>query len=206
MCDFETRETLDFKLIPSYILHTSPTDEEFGLQVQELFTPNLPIDTLRYIDFIGARGGDAPNYGYERINFPQLFQVNLPTNQDITLENADAALKSSLDQVSGEINTVIQNANPSDLTQTQREIYELSQTGNYPSANIDLYNWLQSKSLSVVDVAGNQKQVSYYDTLVFAVLWNNLSSPSAKYKFIFNHYLSSDQGDDDANYALPKAK
>jgi hypothetical protein len=46
---------IDFKTITSYVLHTSPTDEEFGAQIGSLFTPSLPIDTDRYIDFIGAR-------------------------------------------------------------------------------------------------------------------------------------------------------
>ena len=48
-------EIKTFKTIPSYILHTSPTDAEFGAQTQSLYTPSLPIDTDRYIDFIGAK-------------------------------------------------------------------------------------------------------------------------------------------------------
>ena len=69
------KKTYNFKSIPSYILHTSPTDEEFGSQVRSLYTPSLPIDKNRYIDFIGAKGGTAPNYGYQKIDFPQLFRV-----------------------------------------------------------------------------------------------------------------------------------
>lgn len=69
------KKSYSFKTIPSYILHTSPTDEEFGAQVRSLYTPSLPIDKNRYIDFIGAKGGTAPNYGYQKIDFPQLFRV-----------------------------------------------------------------------------------------------------------------------------------
>lgn len=45
-----------YKTISSYILHTSPTDAEFGGQVSSMLTPSLPIDKERYIDFIGAKG------------------------------------------------------------------------------------------------------------------------------------------------------
>jgi hypothetical protein len=34
------------------------------------------------------------------------------------------------------------------------------------------------------------KEISYYDTLVFSIFWNNLDSVSSKYKFIFENILS----------------
>jgi hypothetical protein len=47
--------------------------------------------------------------------------------------------------------------------------------------------------------------LTYYDILIFALYWNNLNSVSAKYKFVFENYLSS-QALDGEKYYLPKNK
>jgi hypothetical protein len=44
--------------------------------------------------------------------------------------------------------------------------------------------------LKDVTIDGEVKSVSYYDFLVFSIYWNGLSNVSAKYKFIFENYLS----------------
>jgi hypothetical protein len=41
--------------------------------------------------------------------------------------------------------------------------------------------------------------------LVFALYWNSLNSVSAKYKFVFENYLSSQTANDE-KYYLPKNK
>jgi hypothetical protein len=41
--------------------------------------------------------------------------------------------------------------------------------------------------------------------LVFAIYWNNLSSVSAKYGYVFENYLSNQFGNEE-KYFLPKNK
>jgi len=38
------------------------------------------------------------------------------------------------------------------------------------------------------------------------VYWNQLKTPSSKYKFVFEEYLSSEFQDTDGQFHLPKAK
>ncbi|MDR2411944.1 MAG: hypothetical protein LBD88_05295 [Candidatus Peribacteria bacterium] len=47
--------------------------------------------------------------------------------------------------------------------------------------------------------------MSYYDILVFALYWNSLNSVSAKYKFVFENYLSAQTANSE-KYYLPKNK
>jgi len=194
------------KTISSHIVHTSPTDEEFGLQTQSLFTPALPINTDRYIDFIWANGWSAPDYGYQRIDFPQLFRVINSVGTDLTLENTEQLVKQYLDDISENINQVIRDADPSDLSWSQRDEYETLSTGTYPNPNIDLYADLISKPLEVFTLDNQSKEISYFDTLVFAVYWNNLKTVSSKYKFIFQNYLSNQFEGNDYRFHLPKSK
>jgi uncharacterized repeat protein (TIGR01451 family) len=199
--------TISYKTIPSYILHTSPTSEEFGLQTQSLFTPSLPIDSDRYIDFIGANGGNATDdYGYQRIDFPQLFRVSLDQWDELTLENTAEKVKEHLDAVSLQMNRVVNNARPIGFSADEQEIYDILKTGAYPEANIDLYQLLQDKPLEVFTLDNESKEISYLDTLVFAIFWNNLNTVSSKYKFIFQEYLSNEFEGNDYGFHLPKAK
>lgn len=59
--------------------------------------------------------------------------------------------------------------------------------------------------MSVYTLDGDRKEISYLDTLSFSLYWNSLNTPSAKYKFIFENYLS-DQFEDEDKYNLPKNK
>lgn len=106
------------------------------------------------------------------------------------------------------MNQVIRDANPSSLTtQAERDLYNLLKTGNYPDADIDLYTILKDKPLEVFTSENQSKQISYYDTLVFAVYWNNLTTVSSKYKFIFENYLGNQfESDNDFGFVLPDAK
>jgi len=202
-CISETKN-LTYKTIPSHILHTSPTDEEFGAQVQSLFTPSLPIDSDRYIDFIGANGWDRADQWYERIDFPQLFRVTVDTGEDLTIENIEAKVKNHLDAVSSQINTSISNSKiswtPSSLFNTHFK------TGDFPEADIDLYSFLKDKPLEIFTSDNQSKEISYFDTLVFSVYWNNLNTVSSKYKFIFENYLGNQFEGNDYGFHLPKSK
>ena len=196
-----------FKKIPSHILHTSPTDEEFWAQVQSLFTPSLPIDSDRYIDFIWAKGWDASEgYGYERIDFPQLFRVAVGNEQEVSLESVAGRLEEYLDGISDQINGVIQSADPSSLSWQERSLYELLKTGAYPNNSVDLYESLASKPLEVFTSGNESKEISYLDTLVFAIYWKNLDTVSAKYKFIFEEYLENQFTGNEHSFHLPNSK
>ena len=199
--------TYNFHSIPSYILHTSPTDEEFALISRNMATPSLPVDKNRYIDFIAARWGAAPNYGYRRIDFPQLFRVLADDTSELNLEALAEKTKNHLDEVSAQINQVIRNSDPSSLSWTQRELYELLETWDFPEANIDLYASLKNRPLETLSIWWQSKQISYFDTLVFAIYWRNLWTPSSKYKFIFENYLTNQfEGEELLPFVLPRHK
>jgi hypothetical protein len=85
-------------------------------------------------------------------------------------------------------------------------MYDLLETGDYPDADIDLYQLLQDKPLEVFTLDNQSKEISYFDTLVFAVFWNNLDTASSKYKFIFQEYLSNEFVGNDYGFHLPRAK
>jgi len=200
------KPAIKYSDISSHILHTSPTDEEFGAQINSRFTPSLPIDSDRYIDFIGAAGWEDPDYGYQRIDFPQLFRVALEDSDNITLQAASEKVKQYLDTVSDQINTVIINADPSSLQWDEQDLYQELETWEYPNTDIDLYAYLQDKPLEVFTLQNESKEISYFDTLVFSVYWNNLDSVASKYKFIFEEYLSNQFEWNDYNFHLPKSK
>jgi len=69
-----------------------------------------------------------------------------------------------------------------------------------------LYTSLTSKPLEVFSSKGESKNISYFDTLVFAIYWNNLKTVSSKYKFIFEEYLTNQFTGNDYNFHLPKNK
>lgn len=201
-------ETFSYKTIPSHILHTSPTDEEFWAQIKSMYTPSLPIDKVRYIDFIWAKWGAAPSYGYQRIDFPQLFGVRTGNGKELTLSAIEQKTKSYLDNISAKVNQSIQDSNPNWLTGKQKNLYQdhLRTSQSYPQANFDLYQYLQDKPLEVFTLDGQSKKINYYDTLIFAIYWNNLNNISAKYKFIFEEYLSNEFTGNNYGFHLPKAK
>ncbi len=195
-----TENSYNFHKLASYIEHKSPNSEELYKQTQYMISPNLPIDKNRYIDFIAA------DNTYGKIEYPYLFRVTTLWNNAFTLENAKNSLKEYLDQKSREINTLINQKDPSKLTGEDQKIYELLKTGLYPQANIDLYAELLAKPDKEVEILWDKKTLSYVDTLVFSILWNNLTSVSAKYKFIFENYLSDQFGGNDFNFYLPRNK
>ena len=189
--------THSYKKISSYIKHVSPTADEYAAQLNNQVSPSLPIDKDRYVDFISADGS------YQKINYPNLFALD-----DDTAENPEKAqqnLKAELDRVSLQINTIRNNNNPNALSWNQRSLYELLKTWDFPSRDIDLYADFQARDLSVYSLKWDSKDISYTDTLSFALYWNSLNTPSAKYKFIFENYLS-DQFTTEEEYNLPKNK
>ena len=190
----------NFKKISSYITHKSPTADELSKQIKYMISPNLPIDKDRYIDFIAA------DNTYAKINYPYLYRITLNPNEEFSLENAKKSLKKYLDEKSLEINQIISSKNPSKLSWTDKTIYNLLKTWPYPEANIDLYKYLENKPDKEVEILWDKKTISYIDSLIFSIYWNNLNSVSAKYKFIFENYLSDQFGWNNFNFYLPKNK
>ncbi len=206
VCSCENVEWVkQYKTIPSYILHTSPTDEEFALQSQSRFTPALPIDSVRYIDYIWANGR-GENRGYQRIDFPQLFSLKHTSQQGVDIDSARELLTAHLSQVSESINQNIRQADPSILTPWETALYESLSSGVFPEADVDLTKFLQNKPQEVFSQNGQSKELSYYDTVVFAIFWNNLTSVSSKYQFLFENYMSNEFEGNDYDFHLPKAK
>ncbi len=99
--------TIDYKKIPSWIEHKSPTDEEYGAALRAKTTPSLAVDRDRYIDFISAKGT------LSRIAYPNFYRLIWNAEEDLTAEKVRARVKELLDAKSTEINALISRENPS---------------------------------------------------------------------------------------------
>jgi hypothetical protein len=73
VCGSPSNDEYKFKKISSVIEHKSPTQEELITQIKNQKTPNLPIDTDRYVDFVTTNGA------YEKITYPFLFRLKTAT-------------------------------------------------------------------------------------------------------------------------------
>ncbi len=50
--DTTVREDYNYRLIPGFLKHISPTDEEISAAEQNGVTPSLPVDMVRYLEFL----------------------------------------------------------------------------------------------------------------------------------------------------------
>jgi hypothetical protein len=100
------------------------------------------------------------NWDYEKINYPYLFRFSLPKWEDYNFENFDKFFKIYLED-------------------NKEEFWW-----------VDFYTYLKDKEDKVLKIWEDEKILSYYDSLVFALYWNNLNSVSGKYKFVFQNYLN----------------
>ena len=123
-----------------------------------------------------------------------------------SFDNIEYELNRILDEKSEEINSLISLNDPSGLSGDNLAIYNYLKVWDYPSSNFDLLAFLKNKDDKSFTLDGETKTLSYYDTLVFSIYWNNLTSSSAKYSFIFDNYLTDQFWDDNSNYFLPKNK
>lgn len=194
--------TMHYNSIPSYIMHKSPTFEEIRLQQQSMITPSLPVDSDRYVDFVSAI------WEYVKYIYPNLFRLkNLDLN-DLDYSYIDNVIKEYLDEKSRDFNEIIRGNNPSDLSWVERELYELFKDGDFPNIEVDFYNLLKEKSNITLTIWWDTKNVNYYDQLVLSVFWHNLNSVPAKYKYIFEHFLSDQflKDNSDYDFFLPRNK
>ena len=87
------------------------------------------------------------------------------------------------------------------------EIYEDFRTAEeHPEWDIDLYEFLNSKETKTLKIWSDEKEITYIDSLAFAIYWNNLNSVSAKYKFVFENYLHDQFINVEDKNALPEEK
>ncbi len=58
-----------YHTIPSVWSHISPTDDEIIAAKTNGMTPSLPVDQIRYVEFLTPKGNVA------RINYPNFFEL-----------------------------------------------------------------------------------------------------------------------------------
>ncbi len=63
-------KNLSFHTIPSLYKHISPTDEEIVAAKVNTVTPSLPVDMVRYVEFLTPKGNIA------RIHYPNFFDIS----------------------------------------------------------------------------------------------------------------------------------
>lgn len=134
-----------------------------------MFTPSLPFDRDRYVDFLGAKGN------LKKIAYPNFFRITL-TKNEFDASIVEAKIKTLLDSKSKEINDIIQSENPAGLIGKDLDIYNILKSGTYPSAPVDLFGTLQ-------------KTPEVLAALVQSVIWHNLDNPTIKYSYILEHHL-----------------
>jgi hypothetical protein len=192
--------TYSYNKISSYIEHKSPTTSELQGQMKNMISQSLPSDKIRYIDFISAIWNNI------KIDYPRLFQLKLEDQTDISFENISIELDKILDEKSDEINEIIRENSPENLSWDSLTFYNYLKTGDYPVANIDLAKILRDKDPKTITIDNESKELSYYDILLFSIYWNNLNSVSAKYGFVFDNYLTDQFWFEENKYYLPKNK
>lgn len=93
-------KTYDFKTLSGYILeHKSPTDEEYGIQLQDMTSPSLPSDRDRYVDYLDK------SLQYQKVVYPNLFRITL-SGTGLDYPGANQKIKELLDAKTAEIRTL----------------------------------------------------------------------------------------------------
>ncbi len=192
--------TFNYKKITSDIKHISPNPEELKEEVWSMIPESLPIDKDRYVDFL------SPLWNHIKIDYPALFRLEITDQKEVTLDKTSEEIEKILKEKSEEINQIIRDNDPSSLSGDNLTIYNHLKTWDYPTDDFDLTTILKNKEDKIITVEGDTKSLSYYDILVFSVYWNNLNSVSAKYGFIFDHYLTDQFWEPDKKYYLPRNK
>jgi len=192
-------DRVTFKIIPSEIEHKSPESDELYSEITTTITPDLPIDKVRYIDFISTK------WNYKKINYPEIFQLSSSNPDNVNLTNISDDLENILTEKTDEINNILSSENPNSLSWYDKELYEILKKANYPSA-IDLNWFIANQPDKEITIWGVKKTVNYKDLVVFSTYWNNLKTVSAKYKFIIDNYLSDQSLNSDAKFLLSKNK
>lgn len=193
---YDTR--IDFKTIPSYIVHNLPNDNHLKDMIDAGATMDMPVDRDRYIDFISAAGN------YKKIDFPELFRLWVEDNENLDFESIKDSLEYVLSSHSRQINDIVS----SEVNSFSGDYLHLATNPSweYPSEmTVDLYKYLLDKPVVNVESWIDSKDVTYIDTLSLALYWNALGSVQSKYNFVLENYLT-DQYKLPGNYLLPGNK
>lgn len=185
--DENCRITYTYKTIDSVIKHKEPTPENIASQSKNLLSPNLPIDKNRYIDFIRS------DWKYVKIYYPNLFWVKSDSN----LEDSKKKLETYYDLYKKDFDKIVN-------LESQGIIDDEIKKHPYYSNILDII-WKKdpiSLMLKKKDYDKSMKTSfnTYWDELIFAVFWNNLSV-SDKYSFVFDNYIWTKK-----SYFLPKVR
>ncbi len=193
-------DSVIFKIIPSYIEHKSPTADELYKQISSNVTPDLPIDKIRYIDFISAK------WNYKKINYPNFFSFKIDTKEELSLEKVKEEFIKKLNDYSKNLNDLVKSENPKDLTGVDESLYDILKIREYVDKEIDLNEFLDEQWSKEIKIWNQIKNITYKDVVIFANFWNNLDNISLKYKFIIENYLSDQVWGNTYNFLLPKNK
>jgi len=109
----------EYKTIPSIIQHKSPDEDDLVAASRGVATPSLAIDKDRYTDFLDANGT------YARVDYPNLFRIDIETLDDLNPEYARSRIQAVLDAASVQVNALAYR--------------------NAPAAPIDFYARLAAK-------------------------------------------------------------
>lgn len=184
----------NYKTIPWYIMHESPSSTELSTQVDWTLASALPVDKDKYIDFLWA------DLSYKKVNYPYLFRQEVDKGKENNIENNTKKLEDYLDWVSAEVNKVIlEQELPEDNL-----IYDLYQSTWLPPET-DLKGYIESLPEKEMVINWEKKKLSYKDSIAFALYWKNIDNISEKYAFVMENYLS-DQFNKDIKYGIPKNK
>ncbi|MDD2745687.1 MAG: VCBS repeat-containing protein, partial [Candidatus Gracilibacteria bacterium] len=209
--DYGTIEEYEYKKIPSWITHKSPTDEEFGSAVKGMTTPSLASDVDRYIDFYGPKGT------VQKIVYPNFFRLSSQTFEGTGsttatggtfLDDLNATIENAYNNTAGTSTapTVEQNLTidlvkakiKSVLDAKSAEINALITSQNPATLSGDqllLYQTLKNGTYPEANVDLYQLLESngnVLSTLADTLFWYNKSNATSKYSFILENYLDRD--------------
>lgn len=175
--DKTVRENWNYRTIPGFLKHISPTDDEIAAAETNGVTPSLPVDMVRYLEFLTPKGNIA------RINYPNFFEAPLTDR---------ASVRTWLKTLSeSQWNNIIQKENSTSYTPLAANIEALFVSTSLPSSPFDWNSSLSDESIDMIlrarnwlnpDVTKKYKQ-AIETSLSYSreYPWKNASDQTPKY-------------------------
>ncbi len=139
--DTSIREDVSFRTIPSILRHVSPTDEEIQAAEANGVTPSLPVDMIRYVEFL------TPKWNIVRLNYPNFFEA--PAGDAL-------AIRAWLKWISETTwNAIIAQENNTSYTPAAPNIESQLVSGAIPSTPIDWNNYISDATIDAILRARN---------------------------------------------------
>lgn len=134
--------SVSYHTLEGILRHISPTDAEIAAAKSSGATPSLPIDTIRYVEFVTPKGNIA------RIHYPNFFQT--PAT-DI------ASFRAWLSDISrNDWNSIIAQENATNLSPEQIQAKQyLGGNGSIPGIPIDWNQFLSDTAITQILQARN---------------------------------------------------